>query len=72
MRALSRLAEHAQVFILLKEKRAELGSDKALAKILGKSGSYVTRLLSGERPLPDHLVSKLMQKIPPNTAEASD
>jgi antitoxin component HigA of HigAB toxin-antitoxin module len=47
-------------YAALLEKRAELGSDAALAKFLGVSRSYVTRLLDGKRPLTQGLIKKLM------------
>jgi transcriptional regulator with XRE-family HTH domain len=52
-------ADDAEAFAMLKAKRAELGSDAALAEFLGVSRSYVTRLLSGERQLTAPLRAKL-------------
>jgi hypothetical protein len=45
-------------YAALLEKRAELGSDAALAKFLGVSRSYVTRLLRGDRPLTGAIMAK--------------
>jgi hypothetical protein len=45
-------------FAILLEKRAELGSDAALAKFLSVSRSYVTRLLRRERPLTGAIMAK--------------
>jgi plasmid maintenance system antidote protein VapI len=44
---------------LLLRKRDELGSDAALAKFLGISRAYATRLLNGERPMTGRIASKL-------------
>ena len=52
-------ANEAEAYIRLQEKRAELGSDLALAGFLGVSRSYVTRLLKGERPPTRSLKAKL-------------
>jgi hypothetical protein len=53
----------AEAFVLLQAKRAELGSDAALAEFLGVSRSYVTRLLSGERPITGHVLARLLSGL---------
>jgi AraC-like DNA-binding protein len=55
-------ADQDNGFDALQERRAELGSDAALAEFLGVSRSYTTRLLSGERRLTESLIERLKAK----------